>query len=141
MSILSKHYAAGRWIYGLVPIIAGLDKFTNLLVDWSTYLSPTFVSILPFEPQVFMCIVGVVEIIAGAIVFSPYVRLGATIVSIWLVGIAVNLIIAGYYDIAVRDLVMAAGAYHLAVLTGMELNEASLSDHAPAVRHRAPAAA
>jgi hypothetical protein len=46
-------------------------------------------------------------------VLTAFTRMGAYIVMIWLALIAVNLIIAGYYDIAVRDLVMAVGAYSL----------------------------
>lgn len=105
-----------RLTYGLVPIVAGADKFTNLLTNWEDYLG-TFKSALPFSPSTFMMIVGVIEIIAGIIVLTrPLV--GAYIVMIWLICIALELIIAThYYDVAVRDLVMAIGAYTLAQLT------------------------
>jgi uncharacterized membrane protein YphA (DoxX/SURF4 family) len=105
-----------RYTYGLVPIIAGLDKFTNLLVDWKKYLSPAVADMLPFGAGTFMAVVGVIEIVAGVIVlWRP--RLGAYIVMAWLIAIAINLLISGYYDIAVRDLVMAVGAYSLARLS------------------------
>jgi len=102
--------------YWLVPIVAGLDKFTNLLTDWKHYLSPALVDMLPLSPSVFMYVVGIIEIIAGALVlWRP--RLGAYVVMAWLLAIAITLIIGGYYDIAVRDIVMAIGAYSLARLS------------------------
>jgi uncharacterized membrane protein YphA (DoxX/SURF4 family) len=103
--------------YGIVPIVAGLDKFTNLLTDWSAYLSPGMKSMLPFDALVFMKIVGVIEIVAGIIVLvRPFI--GAYIVMAWLICIALQLIIGGhYFDVAVRDLVMAVGAYTLAQLS------------------------
>jgi uncharacterized membrane protein YphA (DoxX/SURF4 family) len=106
-----------RLTYGLVPIVAGLDKFTNILVEWEQYLSPFAARILPVSPTAFMYAVGVIEIIAGALVLSRLTRFGAYLVSAWLIGIAVNLVMAGYYDIAVRDTVMAIGAFSLARLT------------------------
>src|ERR1043165_769323 len=103
--------------YGVVPIVAGLDKFTNLLTDWSAYLAPAIKSALPFDVMVFMKIVGVIEIIAGILVFAKTVA-GAYIVMIWLIAIALQLLIGGhYFDVAVRDLVMAVGAYTLAQLS------------------------
>lgn len=114
---LDTAWSTLRFTYGLVPIIAGLDKFTNLLVDWKQYLSPLAGS-LPISPTAFMMVVGVIEVIAGAIVLSRYTRLGAYIVSAWLVGIAINLLTTGnYLDVAVRDLVMATGAFTLAKLS------------------------
>lgn len=105
-----------RVVYGVVPIVAGLDKFTNILVDWQKYLAPPFAHIVP--PHGFMLAVGIIEIIAGiGVLFTPWTRLFAGIVAIWLVGIAINLLIAGYYDIAVRDLAMAVGSFCLARLT------------------------
>lgn len=105
--------------YGLVPIVAGADKFTNLLTDWGQYLHPAVKSILPFSGHTFMIIVGVIEVIAGILVLTATQK-GAYLVSIWLVLIALNLITAGnYLDVAVRDIVMAIGAFSLAKLTGL----------------------
>jgi uncharacterized membrane protein YphA (DoxX/SURF4 family) len=109
-------YRALRITYGVVPIVAGLDKFTNLLTDWAKYLSPIARDVLPFSAQTFMMIVGVIEVIAGAIVLSRFTRLGAYVVGAWLLAISVNLLLAGYYDIAVRDVVMAVAAFSLARL-------------------------
>lgn len=106
-----------KYTYGLVPIVAGLDKFTNLLTNWKDYLSTTILNILPFNAGTFMAIVGVIEIIAGALVLLRP-RIGAYIVMTWLIVIALSLILSGhYFDVAVRDLVMAIGAYALAKLS------------------------
>ena len=101
--------------FGIVPIVAGLDKFTNILTFWPDYLS--FKSMIPMEALTFMKIVGIIEIIAGIIVLiRPLI--GAYIVMVWLLVIAILLIAGGhYFDIAVRDIVMAIGAYTLAQLT------------------------
>lgn len=106
-----------KFTYGLVPIVAGFDKFTNLLTDWSNYLSPGFIEMLPFEANAFMYIVGIIEIVAGILVFiNP--RIGAFVVMLWLILIALTLIFSGQYlDVAVRDLVMAIGALSLAKLS------------------------
>src|SRR5262245_13902829 len=107
-----------RITFGLVPVAAGLDKFFNLLTVWTQYLDARFAELLPFSPQTFMHIVGVVEIVAGLIVLSRFTAIGAYIVSGWLALIAVTLIVSGQYlDVAVRDLVMSLGAYTLASLT------------------------
>jgi len=109
-------YTLMKLTYGLVPIVAGLDKFTNLLTDWEKYLNPTLAQMLPFSPHTFMLIVGVIEIIAGLIVLSRP-AIGAYIVMAWLALIALSLLATkGYLDVAVRDLVMAIGAYSLAQL-------------------------
>ena len=108
-----------KFTYGLIPIVAGADKFTNLLTDWSHYLSPTLTDILPVSAHVFMMIVGVIEIIAGILVFAD-AKKWAYLVSAWLVLIALNLLISkNYYDVAVRDLAMAIGAYSLAKLSSI----------------------
>jgi len=106
-----------RYTYGLVPIVAGLDKFTNLLTDWKNYIAPSVNNALPFSASTFMAIVGVIEIFAGIIVLIRP-RIGGFIVMAWLIAIALNLLISGhYYDVAVRDLVMAIGAFSLAKLS------------------------
>ncbi|TDU33808.1 DoxX-like protein [Gelidibacter sediminis] len=106
-----------KYTFGLVPIVAGLDKFTNILTNWSQYLSESMVAMLPFEPSVFMMIVGVIEIVAGVLVFTK-TKFGAYLVSLWLVLIALTLILSGsYLDVAVRDIVMAIGAFSLAKLS------------------------
>lgn len=103
-----------RYTYGLVPIVAGADKFTNFLTDWPAYLRGVE-SMIPIAPATFMIVVGIIEIVAGLLVLR-FTRLGAYVVAVWLVAIAVVLMLGGWYDIAVRDLVMAIGAYCLARL-------------------------
>jgi uncharacterized membrane protein YphA (DoxX/SURF4 family) len=116
---LSSVYVPLRLIYGLVPIVAGADKFFNLLTDWSKYLPRVAIDWLPVAPQTFMMAVGIIEIIAGLAVLTVFTRLGAYIVMAWLALIALSLLPAGYFEIAVRDLVMAAGAYALGQIAAL----------------------
>jgi hypothetical protein len=116
-STVQQVYSVLKYTYGLVPIVAGLDKFTNLLTNWENYLSPGIAAMLPLSPPAFMMIVGVIEIIAGVLVLTrPY--WGAWVVMAWLLLIALTLIAGGhYFDVAVRDIVMAIGAFALAKLS------------------------
>jgi uncharacterized membrane protein YphA (DoxX/SURF4 family) len=125
-----------RLVYGLVPIVAGLDKFTNLLTDWTKYLGPVAAK-LPFAPSTLMMIVGVIEIVAGAIVLSRYTRFGAYLVGAWLVGVALEVATTGaYFDVAVRDLVMAGGAFALAQLSEVRAGASARNrDRATVGRH------
>lgn len=114
-----------KYTFGLVPIVAGLDKFTNILTDWAQYISNGFAEMIPFEPTTFMMIVGVIEIIAGVLVLTK-TKIGAYVVSAWLVAIALTLIFSWtYVDVAVRDLVMAIGAFSLAKLSEDNYNKAN----------------
>lgn len=105
--------------FTLVPIVAGADKFFNLLVQWDTYVHPSIAELLPFPVSTFMIIVGIIEIAAGMLVFIK-TELGAYVVSAWLVCIALSLILTGHHlDVAVRDLVMAISAFVLARLANI----------------------
>jgi hypothetical protein len=115
-SRLSSPYWALRATYVLVPLLAGLDKFLNLLTYWPHYLSPAAARIIPMSAPAFMRVVGVIEIIAGLLVLSKFARVGAYIVMAWLICIALNLVSIRMYDVAVRDAAMAVGAYALARL-------------------------
>ena len=119
MHAIDKSQATLRLTYGLVPVIAGLDKFTNLLTDWTHYLNPLATRVIPVSAPTFMHAVGIIEIIAGILVLNARTtRFGAYLVSAWLACIALNLITMGaYFDVAVRDLVMGIGAFTLAKLT------------------------
>src|SRR5262245_43821818 len=91
-----------RMSCGLVPFLAGLDKFFNLLTFWPKYVAPSIASVLPITPQSFMYVAGIIEMVAGlAILLSPWTKTFAYIVAAWLLGIALNLIIGGIYDVAV----------------------------------------
>ncbi|SEN12633.1 hypothetical protein SAMN04488505_108145 [Chitinophaga rupis] len=119
MATIKQLQSTLKLTFGIVPIVAGLDKFTNLLTNWVDYLGNNK-SMIPFDPLTFMKMVGVIEIIAGILVLvRPLI--GAYVVMAWLICIALQLIIGGhYFDVAVRDLVMAIGAYTLAQLTKMQ---------------------
>jgi uncharacterized membrane protein YphA (DoxX/SURF4 family) len=107
-----------RMSFGLVPLLAGLDKFLNLLTHWPKYLAPALANALPTTPQHFMYLVGIIEIVAGlAMLLSPWTKTFAYVIAAWLAGIALTLVIGGFYDIAVRDLVMSVSAISLARLT------------------------
>ncbi|MGS0747730.1 hypothetical protein [Halpernia sp. GG3] len=105
-----------KYVFVIVPIVAGADKFTNILTDWTHYINPTVLDMLPFSGHTFMMIVGVIEIVAGIIVFKMP-KIGGLIVSAWLVLIALSLLVSwSYADVAVRDLVMAISAFSMARL-------------------------
>jgi uncharacterized membrane protein YphA (DoxX/SURF4 family) len=114
--VTSSVWRTMRVAFGLMPLLAGLDKFFNLLTDWPKYLSPWVAHLLPVSAQTFMYAVGVIEIVVGLLVLTRWTRLGAWIAAAWLVLIALNLITLGLFDIAVRDLAMSVGAYTLARL-------------------------
>ncbi|MGW6642311.1 hypothetical protein [Streptomyces iakyrus] len=102
--------------FTVAPILFGLDKFANLLVDWPVYLAPWINDIVPGSAQAAMYAVGVIEIVAGLVVaLAP--RFGGWLVAGWLAGIIVNLLtIPGHYDIALRDFGLLLGAVALARL-------------------------
>ena len=103
---------------GLGPLLAGVDKFFNFLADWPSYLSPFALRILPFSGPTVMHIVGVIEMIVGLAILTKWTRLGSYVATIWLVGIALELVSTGtHFDIAVRDLPIALSAWVLALLT------------------------
>lgn len=138
---IEKSFRLLHLVYGLVPIVAGLDKFTNLLTDWSGYLSKPAAAVIPFSPHAFMYAVGVIEIGAGILTLVKP-KIGAPVVSLWLLGIALNLIAGGWYDIAVRDIVMSIGSYVLLQLAiAREASTVSESSRVEQPRVRAAAAA
>ena len=115
---LNAAYWALRIAFGLGPLLAGADKFTNILVNWEKYLSPRVQQILPIGATSFMQLVGVVEIVVGLAILVGASRIFGYIAMVWLWGIAANLISMGtYYDIAVRDILLGMGAYALARVT------------------------
>ena len=114
LQAIKPTYTLLRLTFGIVPIVAGLDKFTNILTNWEQYLNPGLGAILPISGGTFMMIVGIIEIAAGIIVLYK-TEIGAYIVSAWLTVIALSLLISfSYVDVAVRDLVMAVSAFSLA---------------------------
>ena len=96
---------AMRIALGVMATLAGLDKFFNILADWGSYVSPAAAHLLPVSPDVLMGIVGVVEVAVGIAILTALPVLGVYVASAWLLLLAVNLAAAGYFDIAVRDVV------------------------------------
>jgi hypothetical protein len=122
MNRWDRHLDVSWWVLkiglGLMAVLAGLDKYFNKLADWEMYLSPYATKVLPVSAVTFMHIVGVIEIVAGIVVFSRWTKIGGYIVMAWLIGIALNLVTTGmFFDIAVRDLEIAAAAFVLAQLS------------------------
>jgi uncharacterized membrane protein YphA (DoxX/SURF4 family) len=114
---MNQAWLALRLVFGVVPVVAGLDKFFNLLTNWEQYLNPFARRLLPISDVAFMKAAGVIEIVAGLLILTRWTRIGAYIVCAWLALIAVNLLLTGhYFDIAVRDASLAVGAFALARL-------------------------
>jgi hypothetical protein len=99
------------------PVIAGIDKFLPLLVNWDMYLAPAIARLSPIGGHGLMLAVGVIEIIAGLLVaFKP--RIGAYVVAFWLWGIIINLLlIPNFFDVTLRDFGFSLGALALARLS------------------------
>lgn len=117
--ILKQTFNLLKYTFVVVPIVAGVDKFTNFLTNWTQYLHPSIVDLLPFSAGTFMMIIGVIEVIAGIIVLKK-TEIGGYIVAGWLTLIALTLITSfSYVDVAVRDLVMAVAALSMARLSKM----------------------
>jgi hypothetical protein len=102
--------------FTVAPILFGLDKFADWLVDWRIYLAPELNDLIPGNAHQAMLAVGVIEILAGVVVaLRP--RFGGYLVAAWLGGIIVNLLLqADFYDIALRDFGLLIGALALARL-------------------------
>lgn len=115
--------------FAALPILAGLDKFFHLLVNWDQYLAPLAERLLPVSGHSIMLAVGVIEIAAGVLV-TVRPRIGAYVVALWLWGIIINLLlIPGYFDVALRDFGLFLGALALARLS-QEFDRPS-ADHSP----------
>ncbi len=114
---LKNTYYILKYLFVIVPIAAGLDKFANILTNWEQYISPAIARLLPISASAFMMIIGVGEIIAGFIVLKKP-EVGGYIVATWLSVIALTLL-AGftYIDVAVRDFVMVVSAVTMAKLS------------------------
>ena len=101
----------------VAPIVAGLDKFFNFLVNWTQYLPSFANNLVGGHGHQLMMVVGVIEVVAGiGVAFRP--RIFAYVVAAWLLLIIVNLLmIPGYFDVALRDLGLMLGALALARLS------------------------
>jgi hypothetical protein len=109
-------YLILRTGFVVAPILFGLDKFTNLLADWTTYLAPSIDRLVPGSATGAMLAVGVVEVIAGLVV-AVRPKVGGYLVAAWLAGIIGNLLLLGdHYDVALRDFGLLLAALALARL-------------------------
>jgi hypothetical protein len=124
-----RAYMLLRTGFTVAPIAFGADKFVNWLTDWDRYLARPFDRLIPGNAHQAMLFIGVVEIAAGLVV-AVRPRFGGYLVSAWLAGIVVDLIVkGGYGDIALRDVGLLVGALALAQLAG---------DHAPRADRSGP---
>ncbi len=124
-----------RLAIGLMATLAGLDKFFNILVDWGSYVSPLAAQLLPVSADALMWIVGVVEFSVGLAILTALPVVGSYVASAWLLLVAVNLTLGGYFDVAVRDVVLSIGAFALARLAQVR-NQVEAAEATPApVRH------
>jgi hypothetical protein len=109
-------YSLLRIGFVVAPILFGLDKFLNWLVEWPIYLAPRIDDLVPGNAHQAMLAVGVIEIVAGLVVAIRH-RVGGYVVAAWLAGIIINLLVLGdYYDVALRDFGLLLGAVALARL-------------------------
>ena len=103
--------------FTVAPILAGLDKFFHLLVNWDQYLPGVVANLSPISPHTLMLVVGLIEIVAGiGVALKP--RIFAYVVAAWLAVIIINLLlIPGYFDVALRDFGLLLGALALGQLS------------------------
>ena len=133
---MDKHVASTWWslkiALGVAPLVAGLDKFFNVLTNWTDYLNPVALQYVPVDADTFMRGVGIVEMIVGLAILTRWTRAGAYLAACWLVAIAVSLVAMGkFYDVAVRDVLLAVAAFGLAQLTAARQAEPVNSDARP----------
>ena len=116
---LYQAFALLRTVFTVAPIIAGVDKFTGVLVDWDKYVAPWINDIVPGSAHDFMLVVGAIEIVAGLVV-AARPRFGGYLVAAWLGGIVFSLLtFSGWYDVALRDFGLMVGALALARLAAV----------------------
>lgn len=133
---MRKELESAWWVLriglGVGPALAGLDKIfrTNFLADWTMYLSPLATALLPISGDLFMQIVGVIELAVGIAILTVATRIGAWIAMAWLLAIAVNLVSTGmFFDLAVRDVEIALAAYALAKLSAVRDSATAPAGH------------
>src|SRR3954469_22015083 len=113
-SRLTTPFRVLRITLGLTATLAGLDKFFNILANWSAYVSPVAARMLPVSVSTFMQAVGVIEIAVGVLILAAAPRIGAYVASVWLLLVPGNLALGGHFGVAVRDVAMAIAACTLA---------------------------
>src|SRR6188474_2573932 len=112
-------YEILHWGFVAAPVLAGLDKFAHLMVNWDQYLAPPIARMLGGSAHGFMLVVGAIEVAAGLLV-AVKPKIGAYVVAAWLAGIIVNLLLSGrYFDVALRDFGLMLGALALGRLASV----------------------
>ena len=115
-----------RVVLGVAAVLAGLDKFFNLLTNWEQYLSPVVSQVLHVNPAAFMHIVGVIEMVVGVAILAGFTELFGYVMSLWLLGIIINLLVLGqFYDVALRDLGLSVSAFCLGQLSAARVGVVS----------------
>jgi len=118
---LNSSWWALRIGLGVAPFLAGLD---NLLTNWKAYLNPLSLRVIPVAPETFLPALGVVEMIVVLAILTRWSHLSSYVASLWLLSIRLNLVAMGaFFDVAVRDVLLALAAFTLARLT--EVRQAS----------------
>ena len=121
-------FALLRVGFVVAPILFGLDKFLDWLVDWRVYLAPEINDLIPGTAHQAMLAVGVIEIVAGLVV-AVRPKWGGYLVAAWLGGIIVNLLMLGdYYDVALRDFALLLAALALARLATVDERRSTAAD-------------
>ena len=116
----SSAWSALRIGLGLVALLAGLDKFFDVLTDWSAYLGPWVERVLPVGADTLMPVVGAIEMGIGILILTGFARVGGYILAAWLVAIALALTTTGRsFDVAVGAIAMAIAAFTVARLAKM----------------------
>ena len=106
-----------KFAYGILFIVAGADKFLNLVTYWPQYLSTPTLNVFPFSPMTLSQIIGAFEIALGAALLSKWTRIAAYVATGWLLLIAFNLCALRLFDIAVRDTMMAIASLVLGYMS------------------------
>lgn len=121
---LNRSWWALRIGLGVVPIVAGADKFFNALADWEMYLNPLVPRALHIAPAKLMHVLGIVEIVVGAAVLTRYTRYGAYVLMGWMWCIVLNLVVQrAFFDVAARDVLISLAAFTLAQLSEVRAAE------------------
>jgi hypothetical protein len=126
---------------GLAALLAGLDKYFDLLANWPGYVSPLVTAVVRLSRETLMYGVGVVEMAVGLATLTRWAEIGSYVAAVWLVAIALNLVTTGrFFDVAVRDVEMAIAAYTLARLTEVRRAATRTVDSPRGAHHQVAAA-
>ena len=108
-----------RVALGLGALLAGLDKFFDIVTDWGAYLSPWAERLSPVGPESSMRVMGAIEIALGLLILAGFARVGGDLLAAWLLVFALSVVTTGrFFDVAVGGIAAALAAFTLARLTG-----------------------